>query len=107
MSSPEISRTRCSILAIMNAAQALAISEPRKRFLALMLIELSRSTKPHPTGFRALPAVICTGFDHIPLEDRKAGEDSDQRLTLRRQGIAPREETAVPTASYKLRQLGG
>src|SRR5262249_57389972 len=74
VSSPEISRTRCSILAIMNAAQALAISEPLKRFLALMLIELSRSTKPRPTGLRALPAVTCTGFDHMPLEGGKAGD---------------------------------
>jgi hypothetical protein len=44
----------------------------------------------YPTGLGALPSVICAGFDQVPLEGGKAGQDCDQQLALRGRGIAPR-----------------
>ena len=55
-----------------------------------MLIKLPGASKAHPTGFGTLPAVICAGFDQVPLEGGKAGQNCDQQLALRGRGIAPR-----------------
>jgi hypothetical protein len=32
----------------------------------LVLVELPGAAKPHATAFRALPAVVCAGFNQLP-----------------------------------------
>ena len=77
-------RRRIDAVSAGDVDQALAISEPLERFLPLVLVKLAWPSKAHPTGLSALPAVICAGFDQMPLESGEAGEDRDQQLALRR-----------------------
>jgi hypothetical protein len=83
-------RRRSDAVGAGDIDQAFTLGEPFHSFLPLVLVELPRAAKPHATGFRALPAVICAGFNQVPLESGEAGQDCDQKFTLRRGGITPR-----------------
>jgi hypothetical protein len=49
---------------------------------------------------RALSAIICAGFDEMPLEGGEAGQDRHQQFALRRRRIAPRIVQALELGAF-------
>ena len=87
--------------------QAFTLGKPFHGFLPLVLVELSGAAKLHATGFGALPAVVCAGFDQMALERGKAGKDRHQQLTLWRRSIAPRIMQRLELGAFLAELLSG
>jgi hypothetical protein len=68
-------RRRSDAVGAGDVNQTFAPGEPFHGFLPLVLVELPRTAKPHATGLRALPSVICAGLNQVPLERGNAGRD--------------------------------
>src|SRR4029077_16632508 len=58
--------------------QCFAIGEAVDRLLRRVLRHLSRPAEPHPTGLRALPAVIGSCLYQMALERGETGKDRHQ-----------------------------
>ena len=58
--------------------QCFAIGEAVDRLLPLVLRHLSRPAEPHPTGLRALPAVVGSCLYQMALERGETGQDCHQ-----------------------------
>jgi hypothetical protein len=65
----------------------LAIRETLHSLLPLMRRQTTRTTKPHPAGFRAKAALACPGHDQLTLELGQAAEHSKHQPAIGRDTV--------------------
>jgi hypothetical protein len=68
---------------------AAALRETLHSLLPLMRRQTTRTTKPHPAGFRAKATLPCPGHDQLTLELGQATEHGKHQPAMGCRGISP------------------